>query len=113
MATNQLLTVNLVLPADGNSANKSASFTRLLFDLTALALERFGAAPADHRQDALRESVSTCLAGVRVDPFDGQLLRFSRADTGYQLHGIGPELAEAPSGNDNPALTVITPLQFI
>jgi hypothetical protein len=86
MSTNQLLTVNLVLPTAGNSGEEAVSFTRLLFGLTALALERFGAARENLSRDALPQSLSPCLAGVPVDPFDGQLLRLRQADSGYQFH---------------------------
>jgi hypothetical protein len=81
--------VNLVLPAAGNSGEEAVSFTRLLFGLTALALERFDAARENHCQDAPGESVPPCLAGVPVDPFGGQLLRSCQADDGYQLHSAG------------------------
>ena len=106
MSTNQLLTVNLVLPAAGKSGGETASFTRLLLGLTALALERFDAAREHNCQEAPREYVFPCPATAPVDPFDGQLLRFCEADDGYQLHGIGPDLTEAPREKGDLALAV-------
>ncbi len=105
----QFLTVNMVVPETGDTAEGSAGFGRLLLALSALALERFGAAPEDHCQDALREYVPSCLAGAPVDPFDGQLLRFRKADSGYQLHCIGPDVSDAPSGKGDLASAVVSP----
>ena len=39
----QFLTVNIVMPAVGESAKEGAGFARLIFGLAVLALERFGA----------------------------------------------------------------------
>jgi hypothetical protein len=87
----QFLTVNVVMPAVGESAKEPASFARLIFGLAALALERFDAGRESDCQDALREAVSPCLAGAAVDPFDGRLLRFRQANGGYQIHSIRTE----------------------
>jgi hypothetical protein len=106
MSTNKLLTVNLVLPAAGNSGEEAVNFTRLLFGLTALALNRFGAAREHHCQNTLRESVPPRLAGVPLDPFDGQLLRFCKADDGYQLQRIRADLRDDPSGKGD----LVTPV---
>jgi hypothetical protein len=103
----EFLTVNIVMPAMGDTAEGTASFARLLFGLTALALERFGAVTENHCQDALREYVPSSRPGTPVDPFDGQLLRFCGADGGYQFHSIGPDLTEAPGGKGDLALTVV------
>ena len=96
MSTNPWLTVNLVLPAASNSGEEAISFTRLLFGLTALALERFDAAQANHCQDAPGESVPPCLAGVPVDPFGGRLLGSCQADDGYQLHSASHNAMATP-----------------
>ena len=96
MSTNQLLTVNLVLPAEGNSGGDTTSFARLLFGLTALALDRFGAVPENHCQGVLPESTPSGLAGVPVDPFDGQLLRFCEASGGYEFHSPGHPEPQKP-----------------
>ena len=104
---NQCLTVNIVMPATGDTAEGTASFARLLFGLTALALERFGVARQNLRPDVLRESVPSCLAGVPADPFGGQLLRFREADGGYQFHSLGPDLTGAPGGKGDLAPTVL------
>ena len=93
-----LLTVNLVMPATGDTAEGTASFAGLLFGLTALVLERFGAAPQNHYSDELRELVPSCLAGIPVDPFDGQLLRFRKADSGYQFHSTSHDATATPGG---------------
>ena len=98
MSTNQLLTANLVMPAAGNSGEEAVSFTRLLFGLTALALERFDAVPENPCQDVLPESVPSALAGVPVDPFDGQLLHFRPTDTDYQFHSAGHHVTPTPVG---------------
>ena len=63
------LPVNLVLSAAGNSGEETASFTRLLVSLTALALERFDAAREHNCQKSLREYVSPCLARTRTHLF--------------------------------------------
>ena len=97
----EFLTVNMVMPAMGDTAKETASFARLLFGLTALALERFGAAQENHSPDALRGLVPPCPADAPVDPFDGQLLCFCQADTGCQRSGICPTLAGVPSGKDD------------
>ena len=64
----QFLTVNIVMPAVGESAKEGAGFARLNFGLAALAPERFGAGRENHSQDALGEAVSPCLAGAPVGP---------------------------------------------
>ncbi len=96
----KFLTVNMVMPATGDTAGGSAGFGRLLLALSALALERFGAARENRCPDALRASVPSCLAGAPADPFDGQLLRFRAADGGYQLHSLGPDLTKSSSPAD-------------
>ena len=121
-STCQFLTVNMVMPTAGDSAKQGASFARLLFGLTALALERFGAVPENERKDAaperqrkrdgllslsLPESMSSCLAGIPVDPFDGQLLRFRQTDAGYQLHSAGHYATAAQVGERDPGLQVV------
>jgi len=105
MSTNPLLTVNLGLPAVAKSGEETDSFARLLFGLTALALERFDAARENHCQEAPRKSVPPCPAGVLGDPFDGHLLRISPADNCYRPRGIGPEPKEAPGRNGDLELT--------
>ena len=107
----RFLTVNMVMPAVGDSAKEAGSFTGLLLALSALALERFGAAPENPSLDALREPVPSCLAGIQVDPFDGQLLRFRKADSSYELHNIRPDLKDAPGGKGDPPVAVFSPLQ--
>lgn len=91
----QFLTVNVVMPAVGESAKEAASFARLIFGLAALALERFGAGGESDCQDALRETVSPCLAGAPVDPFDGRPLRFRETNDDCQIHVIGTEPMKA------------------
>jgi hypothetical protein len=103
----QLLTVNMVMPALGDSAKEGASFARLFFGLSALALERFGAVRENCCQDALQQTVPSALARVRVDPFDGQLLRFRHAESGYELHSIHPDQEQDSGGKGEPALTVV------
>jgi hypothetical protein len=90
----KFLTVNMVMPAAGDTAEGSASFGRLLLTLSALALGRFCAAGEKHSPDAVRVLLTSRLAGVPADPFDGQLLRFRQADTGYRLHSVEPELKD-------------------
>jgi len=107
MSTNPLLTVNLVLPAVAKSGEEAAGFTRLLFGLTALALERFDAAREKHCHDAPRESVLPCLAEVPADPFDGQLLRFHEADGGYHLHSAGHHATATPVSKCHPGIQVV------
>ncbi|MCX6916707.1 MAG: hypothetical protein NT167_27295 [Verrucomicrobia bacterium] len=107
MSINQVLTVNLVLPKSGKGGGETVGFTRLLFGLTALALERLDAAQEIHCPDALRESAPPCPAGVPADPFDGQLWHFGQADTSFQLHGIGPNFTEAPREEGDLALAVV------
>jgi hypothetical protein len=82
----EFLTVNMLMPAAGDSAQEGASFAQLFVDLAARALERFGARRGNHWHEALGESAIGCPAGLPADPFDGQLLRFCEVDGGYQLH---------------------------
>jgi hypothetical protein len=88
----EFLTVNMVMPAGGDSAKETVGFARLLFGLAALALERFGAAPENHYPDALRELGPASGPGTPLDPFDGQPLRYRNEDGGYVLHSIGPDI---------------------
>ena len=97
----------MLMPAAGDSTMEGASFARLVVDLAALALERFDAARANRHQDPLRERVSSRLVGVPVDPFDGQLLRFREADTGYQLHSVGHHVTATPVRERDPGVEVI------
>jgi hypothetical protein len=86
----EFLTVNMVTPATGGTVQDGTCFARLLLRLAALALEHFGAGSDSQCQDAPPpKSVLPCLVKVPVDPFDGQLLCFRQADTGYQLHSAG------------------------
>jgi hypothetical protein len=64
----RFLTVNMVMPAVGDSAKEDASFMGLLLELSALALERLSAAQENDDPDALREPVPSRLAGIPVDP---------------------------------------------
>jgi hypothetical protein len=105
-AEEEFVTVNMVMLTLGDSAKHGASVARSLSGLTALALERFGGAQANDCQNAPQQAPSPCLAGV--DPFDGQLLRFCEADSGYQFHGIGPDLTSAPGGHGDLTPTVLS-----
>lgn len=108
----EFLTVNMVMPAVDETAKETASFGRLLFALAALALERFGAAPENCCPDALHAFVPSSLAGMPADPFDGQLLRFRKADSGYQFHSIVPDLGKAPGGKRDLALPIVGSPRF-
>jgi hypothetical protein len=103
----EFLTVNMVMPAVDDTAKEAASFARLLFGLTALALERFDATQGNHVPDASRKLEASCSTDLPVDPFDGRLLRFHRAENGYELRSTGPDLSEAPGGKSDLALTVV------
>ena len=89
----QFLTVNMVMPAMGDTAKEAASLGPLLLTLAALAFERFGAARENDSPDAPREPAPSCRAGFPADPFDGQLLRFRKEDSGYAFHNLAPDLA--------------------
>jgi hypothetical protein len=108
----QWLTANVVMPATVDPAEQGASFTGLLMALTSLAFERFGAAQENRSPEAVREPVPSCLAGAPVDPFDGQLLRFRKSDSGYQFHSIGPDHKHDSGGRGDLALTVVMPPHF-
>jgi hypothetical protein len=103
------LTVNIVVPGSRDAADGAAGFARLLFGLTALALERFGAVPENHSPDVLRELRPSGPTGVGVDPFDGQLLCVRKMDSGYQVQSLGIDPTEAPGGQDCLALHVEAP----
>jgi hypothetical protein len=62
-------------------------------------------------ESSLPESMSSCLAGIPANPLDGQLLRFRKADSGYQFHSIGADLRKALGGNGDLVLTVAGSLQ--
>jgi hypothetical protein len=87
----EFLTVNMVMPAMGETAEGSANFARLLFGLTALALERFGATERNHAPEDPLMSEASRSTELPVNPFDGQILRFRKADSGCQFHSIGSE----------------------
>ncbi len=110
------LKFNIVIPVVGDSAEGSASFGRLLLDLAALAFDRFDAARAKDGQDvarpglhnpgpqrpdrpAPRESAPAWLAGHAGDPFDGQLLRFRKAEGGYEIQSVGSGATVALRGD--------------
>lgn len=104
----EFLTVNMVMPAADDTAEGAAGFAHLLLSLAALALARFGAAPENHHTEALRELGPSSLPEVPADPFDGQLLRFRQANSGYQFHSIRPDLTDAPDAKGDPALTIVS-----
>ena len=60
---------------------------------TALAVEQYrlakGRLPA-----TLQDLVSTFIASVPVDPFDGQALSYRRLDPGYVVYSVGQDLAD-------------------
>jgi hypothetical protein len=107
----QLLTAKIVMPAVGDNANDGTSLARLLVGLTVLALERFGAARENQCQAATEESLPCCLAGVPVDPFDGQLLRCRNTDSGYEFHSIHSEERDDSGWKSDLARTVVTPAE--
>ena len=93
------LTVKVVLPSMIDSAERAAGFTGLLKTLTALAFERFGAAPETHSPDALLDDSSPSRAGVSADPFDGQPLRLGEADSSHELHRSLPDQKQDSDGS--------------
>lgn len=101
----EFLTVNMVLPATGDTVEGSASFGRLLLALSTLALERFGKARENLCPDTLREFAPSCLTGAPADPFDGRLLRCCEEGNGYPFHSIGSDLMEGLGGKGDLALT--------
>jgi hypothetical protein len=97
----QCLTVNMVLSAGGGAAEEGASLPRLLVALSALALERFGAAPDNRHPHVLRELAGSGQLGGPVDLFAGRPLHFRKEASGYRLHSIGPALRDDAVGKDD------------
>ena len=61
---------------------------------TAVALEQYRAAHHNLYPQFLSDLVPAYLATVPEDPFDGKPLRYRKADKGYILHSVGPDLKD-------------------
>jgi hypothetical protein len=77
----------------GIVGREARCLANLRLAMTAVALEQFRAA---HNQypSALSELTANYLAAPRVDPFDGQPLRYRKQGAGYLLYSIGPDLKD-------------------
>jgi hypothetical protein len=105
----QFVMTMLLLPAIGKTTAKEAqALAQLRLAQTAVALEQFRAAGANHYPAALAELSPKFLAAVPEDPFDGQPLRYTTSGNGYTLHSIGPAGAN-DAVQKNLAFTVSDP----
>ncbi|MGD1084279.1 MAG: DUF4339 domain-containing protein [Verrucomicrobiota bacterium] len=72
------------------TSREASDLARLRLAQTAVALEQFRAASANHYPEDLAALSPKFLASVPQDPFDGQPLRYTKSGNGYDLHSIGP-----------------------
>jgi hypothetical protein len=98
MSTNQFLTVNLILTAGGNGGKESAGFTSLLFDLTALALERFDVATKGSPSCMAGKLAPASLVGFPANPFEGSTFSFPIAHGLNPLHSTKSDHTKDPGG---------------
>jgi hypothetical protein len=73
------------------ASREARSLAYLRVAQTAVALERFRSVHAGY-PESLSELTPNYLNAVPADPFDGQSLRYHKADKGYVLYSIGPDL---------------------
>ena len=101
-AERKLPIVRVLLPGLGGAAAREAEcLANLRLGETAVALEQFRAAHASRYPDSLSELTPEFLAGLPLDPFDGQPLRYRKTGGGHLLYSIGPDLKDDAGARRN------------
>jgi hypothetical protein len=96
--TNDFQLCLMVMPALGKQTVREATgLTQLRLAQTAIALERFRAANANHYPATLVELTPKFLTAVPQNPFDGQPLQYEKNGEGYELRGAGADSSKLNS----------------
>ena len=75
---------------DARCPREAACVAQFRLGLTAVALEQFRVAHANHYPGSLSElNGGQSAASSQLDPFDGESLRYQRKGSGYLLYSIG------------------------
>lgn len=70
----------------------ATSIAKIRAAVTGIAVERYRRAHENALPDSLKALVPQFLAGVPVDPFDGQPIRYHKsANPGYVIYSLGPD----------------------
>lgn len=93
----------MLLPALSKAATKFAQFeARRRAALTALAIEQYRLEHQGQLPDTLAAVRSAPAAELRLDPFDGQPLRFRKLPKGFVVYSVGSDRTDE-EGREKPA----------
>jgi len=98
-----LIFSRMLLPALGRAIQRDGENTaRIRTTQTAIAIERFRRAHNGNLPGDLNELVPSYLPSLRLDPFDGQPLRFKRLTSGYVVYSVGSDLRDDGGSEGDP-----------
>jgi hypothetical protein len=85
----------IIMPALGKVVEADArTIAHLHTAQTALAIERYRLSHGGELPGALADLVPTYLPATRIDPFDGDSLRYKKLAKGYIVYSIGPNCTD-------------------